>query len=86
MYRHGRTRADLSGTGAELARHLLEQGDRCPQHHGRHPDLPNVIIGAGFSGHGFKFGPVLGQILASLTLDEPPIVSLDLFRIDRFME
>ena len=25
---------------------------------------PNVVIGAGFSGHGFKFGPLTGRILA----------------------
>jgi glycine/D-amino acid oxidase-like deaminating enzyme len=50
----------------------------------RHPDLPNVIIGTGFSGHGFKFGPVVGQILAALTLDERPPLPLDMFSINRF--
>ncbi len=27
-----------------------------------HPDHANVVLAAGFSGHGFKFGPVLGEI------------------------
>ena len=28
-----------------------------------------VIVGAGFSGHGFKFGPLTGRILAELVMD-----------------
>jgi sarcosine oxidase len=31
-----------------------------------HPESPNVIIGCGFSGHGFKFTPVLGEAMADL--------------------
>jgi sarcosine oxidase len=34
-----------------------------------HPRHPNVVIAAGFSGHGFKFAPVVGEILADLALD-----------------
>ena len=34
-----------------------------------HPDFPNVSIAAGFSGHGFKFASVMGEILADLALD-----------------
>jgi sarcosine oxidase len=34
-----------------------------------HPDDPRIAVGAGFSGHGFKFGPMTGQILAELALD-----------------
>jgi sarcosine oxidase len=41
----------------------------------RHPDIPNVIIGAGFSGHGFKFTPLIGELLVQLALGETP--SLD---------
>jgi glycine/D-amino acid oxidase-like deaminating enzyme len=40
-----------------------------PDHHvilDRHPTYRNVIIGAGFSGHGFKLAPVVGRILGSL--------------------
>lgn len=33
-----------------------------------HPDEPRVVVGAGFSGHGFKFGPLTGRILAELAL------------------
>lgn len=34
---------------------------------GRHPDHDQVVIACGFSGHGFKFVPVIGEILADLT-------------------
>jgi glycine/D-amino acid oxidase-like deaminating enzyme len=31
-----------------------------------HPDSPRVIVAAGFSGHGFKFASVVGEMLADL--------------------
>jgi glycine/D-amino acid oxidase-like deaminating enzyme len=34
-----------------------------------HPEQPNVVFAAGFSGHGFKFAPVIGQVMADLALD-----------------
>ena len=50
----------------------------------RHPEWPAVIIGAGFSGHGFKFAPAIGEHLIALALDhsEP---THKLFRLDRFL-
>lgn len=33
----------------------------------RHPATPNVILAAGFSGHGFKFASVIGEVLADLS-------------------
>lgn len=30
------------------------------------PENNNIVIGAGFSGHGFKFGPLTGRILAEM--------------------
>jgi sarcosine oxidase len=32
----------------------------------RHPDYANVTVACGFSGHGFKFVPVVGEIVADL--------------------
>jgi glycine/D-amino acid oxidase-like deaminating enzyme len=32
----------------------------------RHPEWPGLIFAAGFSGHGFKFAPAIGEILADL--------------------
>jgi sarcosine oxidase len=59
---------------------------RTPDEHfilDRHPIRQNVVIGAGFSGHGFKFTPAVGEHLVSLALDrsEKP---LGLFRLLRF--
>ncbi|MCH2138616.1 MAG: N-methyl-L-tryptophan oxidase [Phycisphaerales bacterium] len=36
---------------------------------GLHPDSERVVVAAGFSGHGFKFQPVIGEILADLAID-----------------
>jgi sarcosine oxidase len=36
---------------------------------GKHPENDRVVIAAGFSGHGFKFASVIGEILAELSLD-----------------
>src|SRR5205807_6581454 len=33
------------------------------------PDHPQVVFAAGLSGHGFKFTPVLGELLADLVVD-----------------
>jgi sarcosine oxidase len=35
----------------------------------RHPDSENITVACGFSGHGFKFVPVVGEILADLAID-----------------
>ena len=49
-----------------------------------HPELPQVTIGTGFSGHGFKFGPVLGEALAQMATGRPTPVDLSAFGIGRF--
>ena len=36
---------------------------------GRHPAHSQVVVACGFSGHGFKLTPVLGEVLADLVLD-----------------
>ena len=51
---------------------------------GPHPHNPNVLVGAGFSGHGFKFSPLVGQILAELALDGQTRYPIEQFRLDRF--
>src|SRR5262249_6177072 len=33
------------------------------------PDHPNVVVGSVCSGHGFKFGPLTGRLLAELALE-----------------
>jgi sarcosine oxidase len=36
---------------------------------GLHPEEPAVALAAGFSGHGFKFASVIGQVLADLAIE-----------------
>lgn len=43
----------------------------------------NVVVGCGTSGHGFKFGPLLGELLADLADGTAPRLDLGPFRIDR---
>ncbi|KAJ4849055.1 hypothetical protein Tsubulata_029531 [Turnera subulata] len=47
----------------------------------------DVVVGGGFSGHGFKMAPVVGRVLADLVLSgETNGVELEYFRIQRFQE
>uniref|UniRef100_A0A493TGA8 Pipecolic acid and sarcosine oxidase n=1 Tax=Anas platyrhynchos platyrhynchos TaxID=8840 RepID=A0A493TGA8_ANAPP len=50
----------------------------------RHPKHSNIVIGAGFSGHGFKLAPVVGKLLCELSLGEEPSHSTAPFAISRF--
>ncbi|NXW24410.1 SOX oxidase, partial [Circaetus pectoralis] len=50
----------------------------------KHPKFSNIIIGAGFSGHGFKLAPVVGKLLCELSLGEEPSHSTAPFAITRF--
>lgn len=45
----------------------------------RHPDSSNVTVACGFSGHGFKFVPVVGEILADLATTGETAHPIDLF-------
>ena len=49
-----------------------------------HPTLKHIAIGTGFSGHGFKFGSILGDILADLVLGEQSSLDLSTFSLSRF--
>ena len=49
-----------------------------------HPDDANVVIAAGFSGHGFKFASVVGEILADLVLDGTSRHDIGFMRLERF--
>ncbi len=51
---------------------------------GRHPRAPRVVLAGGFSGHGFKFAPAVGDAVAALLADAEPALALDLFAPDRF--
>lgn len=49
-----------------------------------HPNHPQVAVAAGFSGHGFKFASVVGEILADLVIYGKTNHPIDLFSPQRF--
>jgi sarcosine oxidase len=51
---------------------------------GAHPSHANVAVACGFSGHGFKFVPVVGEILADLALEGGTAQPIGLFDPARF--
>ena len=51
---------------------------------GAHPHHPAVTIAAGFSGHGFKFAPVIGEIVADMVVEGSTSANVDLFSVRRF--
>ena len=48
------------------------------------PGNTQVVIAAGFSGHGFKFASVIGEILSDLAIKGETAHDIDLLKIDRF--
>ncbi|MHB8597238.1 MAG: FAD-dependent oxidoreductase [Ktedonobacteraceae bacterium] len=48
------------------------------------PGDPRIVFATGLSGHGFKFGPLLGQLLSSLLFDTAPAVPMNRFQLARF--
>lgn len=49
-----------------------------------HPQYPQVSFASGFSGHGFKFASVVGEIMADLAQAGETSHDLSLFRLSRF--
>jgi sarcosine oxidase len=50
----------------------------------RHPAHPKIILCGGFSGHGFKFAPVIGEIAADLSLDGGTRHPIEFLSLKRF--
>jgi sarcosine oxidase len=50
----------------------------------RLPGAASILVASPCSGHGFKFAPVIGEILADLASGLPPKHDISRFRIDRF--
>lgn len=49
-----------------------------------HPQWRNVAFAAGFSGHGFKFAPVIGEALADLSLQQKSSLPIEFLGLKRF--
>jgi monomeric sarcosine oxidase len=51
-----------------------------------HPEYSHVAIGAGFSGHGFKFSTTIGKMLTDIVLEGETPHNDTLFKINRFLD
>ncbi len=52
----------------------------------RHPKHTRVVFAAGFSGHGFKFASVIGELLADLATTGRTTPEADFLRLDRLRQ
>jgi sarcosine oxidase len=48
------------------------------------PGAPNIIVASPCSGHGFKFAPVIGEILADLAIRGATAYDIARFSLGRF--
>jgi sarcosine oxidase len=51
---------------------------------GAHPSDPRIVIASACSGHGFKFAPVMGEILADLAVHGATARDISRFSLSRF--
>lgn len=51
---------------------------------GRLPELPGLVVGYGFSGHGFKLSPAVGLVLAQSALGLKTDVDIEPYALERF--
>jgi sarcosine oxidase len=80
-------REHLPSLGEQPDRHSVCMYTKTPDSHfciDRHPLWENVAVGAGFSGHGFKFTTVLGEALADLALEGATSLPVDFLSVKRF--
>lgn len=49
-----------------------------------HPAWKNIVIGAGFSGHGFKLAPVVGKVLGEMAMKKKSSYDMTPYRMNRF--
>jgi sarcosine oxidase len=76
--------SDASGPTIALKTCLFELS---PDEHfliDRHPEAGRAVVAAGFSGHGFKFCSVVGEILADVVVEGATHHDIGMFRLDRF--
>jgi sarcosine oxidase len=90
--------AEIAVMRAHLARCIPSLAGRCiaartcmytntPDLHfviGPHPAARACVVACGFSGHGYKFASVVGEILADLSIDGTTPHPIDLFAPERF--
>ncbi len=50
-----------------------------------HPNYPNILMAAGFYGHGFKFTNLVGKLLKDFVTKNNHEYDLSLFKLQRFL-
>ncbi|HTO74347.1 MAG TPA: N-methyl-L-tryptophan oxidase [Gemmatimonadales bacterium] len=76
----------LPGANGRLRESAVCRYTDAPDGHfvvGRHPGSDRVVVVSPCSGHGFKFAPVIGEIVAKLVAGEPPEFDLSPFGPER---
>lgn len=77
----------LPGVSPTVVRHSACMYTMTPDGHfivDRHPRHPQVTLAAGFSGHGFKFAPLIGEALADLTTHGTTELPIGFLALKRF--
>ena len=88
----GKVREGLAEMVPELAAAPLARASTCLYTNtpdlnfviGLHPRSERVTVAAGFSGHGFKFSPLVGEILADLAVGAQTTLPIGVFSPARF--
>jgi sarcosine oxidase len=80
-------RSQVPGLDSTPERYSVCMYTMSPDHHfivDFHPEWHNVVIATGFSGHGFKFAPVIGETLADLATTRSTTLPIDFLSLKRF--
>lgn len=74
------------GIGPMLSMHVCLYTNTPDQHFvlDRHPRHEQVLVACGFSGHGFKFASVIGEVLADLAISRATSHPVEFLRLSRF--
>ena len=75
--------------GAEVARNVSGAYDVTPDYHpilGWAPNIDGLYLAVGFSGHGLKLSPAIGEVVASAVLGCEPAFDISALRPTRFAE
>jgi len=79
-------RGHLPGISDRVARHSICLYSMTTDRHfvvDRHPEFERVVFAAGFSGHGFKFAPIIGSVLTDLTIGGATSEPVGFLRLNR---
>jgi sarcosine oxidase len=77
----------MPGAAVSVRAASVCQYDMSPDGHfvlGPHPHDPAVVLAGGFSGHGFKFAPLVGEIVTDLAAEGATPYDLSFLRPSRF--